>query len=99
MDALRDWIRAAEAARVTCLNPAEFVVLIQHQKRRLEKALSRAVSTMRKDVKTRGLEFAKFLSGLPLEERARRNELSRKEALEQHKAFRENFKMFQIMGC
>jgi ribosomal protein S18 acetylase RimI-like enzyme len=37
MDELREWIRAAEAARVTCVNVAEFDVLIRHQKRRLEK--------------------------------------------------------------
>jgi hypothetical protein len=36
MDELREWIRAAEAARVTCLNVAEFDVLIRHQKQRLE---------------------------------------------------------------
>jgi hypothetical protein len=36
MDELRQWIHAAEAARVTCLNAPEFDVLIRHQKRRLE---------------------------------------------------------------
>jgi hypothetical protein len=36
MDGLREWIRAAEAARVTCLNAHEFDVLIQRQKQRLE---------------------------------------------------------------
>jgi len=35
MDELREWIRAAEAARVTCLNAPEFDMLIRHQKQRL----------------------------------------------------------------
>ena len=32
---LREWIRAAEAIRPTCLNPADFDALIRHQKLRL----------------------------------------------------------------
>ncbi|HYU69509.1 MAG TPA: hypothetical protein VEL09_09295 [Burkholderiales bacterium] len=36
MNALHEWIRAAEAARVTCLNAPEFDGLIRHQKQRLE---------------------------------------------------------------
>jgi hypothetical protein len=40
MDELRDWIRAAEAARATCVNALEFDLLIQHQKQRLEELVS-----------------------------------------------------------
>jgi hypothetical protein len=36
MRELREWIRAAEAARTTCLNVPEFDVLIRHQKQRLQ---------------------------------------------------------------
>jgi hypothetical protein len=36
MDELREWIRAAEAARPTCQNKSEFDLLIRHQKQRLE---------------------------------------------------------------
>jgi hypothetical protein len=77
---------------VTCLNAPEFDVLIRHQKQRLEKAIPRAAVTMSKDVGKGGLDFAKFLSGLSPVERARGNELNRKEALEQHKTFQEKFK-------
>ena len=35
---LREWLRAAEAARATCLNAPEFDFLIQQQKQRLEKS-------------------------------------------------------------
>jgi hypothetical protein len=33
---LREWLRAAEAARVTCRNGSEFDLLVQHHKLRLE---------------------------------------------------------------
>src|ERR1700730_17150223 len=46
---------------------------------------------MNEDVRKRGLEFARFLSGMSPEERERFNELNRKQALEQHKAFQEKF--------
>ncbi len=42
MDAIREWIRAAEAVRATCLNTSEFDVLIRHQKQRLDDANSKA---------------------------------------------------------
>ena len=42
MDALREWIRAAEAARATCLNVPEFDMLIRHQKQRLEAGARKA---------------------------------------------------------
>jgi hypothetical protein len=34
-DELREWIRAAEAVRPTCLNPTDFDALIRHQELRL----------------------------------------------------------------
>jgi hypothetical protein len=36
IDALRNWIRAAEAVRSTCLSPHAFDALIRYQRRRLE---------------------------------------------------------------
>jgi hypothetical protein len=39
MEELRAWIRAAEAARATCLNVTEFDKLIGHQKKRLEEQM------------------------------------------------------------
>jgi hypothetical protein len=36
MEELRAWIRAAEGARATCLNPSELDVLILQQRKRLE---------------------------------------------------------------
>jgi hypothetical protein len=54
---------------------------------------------MTDNVRTRGLAFAKFLSGLSPEERKRANERSQKEALEQHKLFSENFKAGECSFC
>jgi hypothetical protein len=54
---------------------------------------------MTDDVRTRGLAFAKFLSGVSPEERERVNERSRKEAQEQHKAFHEKFQAGQCSFC
>ncbi len=54
---------------------------------------------MSDDVKTRGLAFAKFLSGVSPEERDRVNALSRKEAEEQHKVFHERFQAGQCSFC
>jgi hypothetical protein len=55
--------------------------------------------TMTEDLRTRGLEFANRLAALPPEERARGKALSRKEELEQHKAFREKFKAGKCSFC
>jgi type I restriction enzyme S subunit len=38
MDEVREWLRAAEAARKTCLNKPEFDLLIRQQKRRIEES-------------------------------------------------------------
>lgn len=54
---------------------------------------------MTDDAKERGLAFAKFLSGLSPEERARGNEMNRLEALEQHKRFKEKFSAGQCCFC
>jgi hypothetical protein len=48
---LREWIRAAEAARPTCINVTEFDVLIRHQKWRLAKALPKQAVTMGEEIR------------------------------------------------
>lgn len=50
-------------------------------------------------VKQRGLAYAKFLSGLSPEERARINESARKQGEEEHKAFHEKFQAGQCWVC
>ena len=52
--------------------------------------------TMTQNIKAGGLDFAKFLSQVP---RARINERNRKEAIEQHKQFREAFSAGQCSFC
>ncbi len=54
---------------------------------------------MTDDIKSQGLAFAKFLSELSPEERARGNEKSRAEAKVEHAAFRESFKAGQCSFC
>jgi hypothetical protein len=54
---------------------------------------------MTDNVKQRGLDHAKYLSGLSPEERAARNELNRKQGEEEHKAFREKFRAGQCSIC
>jgi len=49
VDELREWIRAAEAARVTCRNAPEFDLLIRHQKQRLEQSERRSFGSNRLD--------------------------------------------------
>jgi hypothetical protein len=54
---------------------------------------------MSESVREPGLSFAKFLSGVSSEERARINDLSRREALKEHKLFTEAFKAGQCSFC
>lgn len=51
------------------------------------------------DTKRKGLEFAKFLAGVSPELREQVNGENRREAEEQHKAFRANFKEGQCSFC
>lgn len=50
-------------------------------------------------VKQRGLAYAKYLSGLSTEERARINESTRKQGEEEHKAFHTKFQARQCWVC
>ena len=54
---------------------------------------------MSDDVSSRGLAFAKFLSGVSPEVRERVNALNRNEAKEQHKVFHEKFQAGQCSFC
>jgi hypothetical protein len=54
---------------------------------------------MTESISKRAQSFAKFMSGLPPEEIARVNDLSRKEAAEQHKQFSEAFKAGRCSFC
>jgi hypothetical protein len=54
---------------------------------------------MTENIKSRGLDFAKFLSQVPPDVRARINEQNRKEAIEQHKQFRDGFSAGQCSFC
>jgi hypothetical protein len=55
--------------------------------------------SMTESINQRAQSFAKFMSGLPPEEIARVNDLSRKEAAEQHKQFTEAFKAGRCSFC
>jgi hypothetical protein len=54
---------------------------------------------MTENIKARGLDFAKFLSQVPPDLRARINAQSRKEAIEQHKQFKNAFSAGQCNFC
>ena len=50
-------------------------------------------------VRQRGLEYAKYLAGIPSEVRARINERNRKQGDEEHKTFREKFQAGRCSVC
>lgn len=51
------------------------------------------------DIRKQGSDFAKLLVGISSEERRRCNELNRRKAMQQHKAFQEKFKSGQCYFC
>jgi hypothetical protein len=55
IDGVRQWIRAAEAVRVTCLNSPQFDLLIRNQKQRLQRL---AFATYRKEYSIKPMRIA-----------------------------------------